>query len=360
MNEKVVLFRNNLCTWFDFHKRDLPWRHERSAYKTWLSEIILQQTRIQQGLPYFERFLAAYATVEQFAAADSDEIMRMWQGLGYYSRARNMHAAAKQVVSEFGGNFPQTLQEIKSLKGIGNYTAAAILSLAYGLPFAVLDGNVYRVLARVYAITLPINDPKAEKVYQQKAEELLDRNHPAVHNEAMMELGALICIPKNPLCHMCPVRNSCDAFHTGMTHQLPYKIATKAVKDRFLHYLFIFNSPAIILRKRESSDIWQGLFDFPLVETDNEQSTVSLSMYGLGTEETMLKPIAALKHKLTHQLLHIRFYEWQMPEGFQLPEGSGLLIVPISDIDRYGVPKPIESFLNSRLHLKGESDLFRT
>ncbi len=232
-------FNNELLSWYTNNKRDLPWRHTTDPYIIWLSEIILQQTRVEQGMPYFNRFVEHYPNVSSFAAADENEILKLWQGLGYYSRARNMLKTARLVQEQYNGAFPSAYDELITLKGIGEYTAAAISSFAANEPRAVIDGNVYRVLARYFGISEDINSTTGKKIFRITADELLNREHPALHNQAMMELGAMICKPKNPACGTCPVREGCYAFLNNATAALPVKINKVKVRERFFNYFLV-------------------------------------------------------------------------------------------------------------------------
>jgi A/G-specific adenine glycosylase len=260
-------FSTELISWYNDNKRDLPWRNTTDAYIIWLSEIILQQTRVEQGMPYFYRFSEKYPTVTAFAAAHEDEILRLWQGLGYYSRGRNMLKTAQLVQEKYNGVFPTRYDELIRLKGVGEYTAAAISSFAANEVRAVVDGNVYRVLARYFGIDEPINSPKGKKMFQKIADEVLDKARPAMHNQAMMEFGAMLCKPKNPACGICPVRIGCIAFKTNATTYLPVKINKVNVRERFFNYMLISDGKKILMNKRDESDIWANMYDLPLIET---------------------------------------------------------------------------------------------
>ena len=258
--------RLHLLEWAAGHPRPMPWKGERDPYKIWLSEIILQQTRVEQGLPYYEKFVAAYPTVVHLAAAPEDELFKLWEGLGYYSRARNLHFTAKYIATALDGHFPDTYDDIRALKGVGDYTAAAIASFAYDLPHAVLDGNVYRVLARFFGIDTPTDTPAAKKEFTRLANELLDPERPAAFNQAMMDFGATHCTPQQPKCRTCPLQPECVAFQTGKVNELPVKSKSMVKKERFFCYA-IFNAGAdTFVRKRTGKDIWHGLFEFPALE----------------------------------------------------------------------------------------------
>jgi A/G-specific adenine glycosylase len=315
-------FSTELVYWYNDNKRDLPWRKTTDAYIIWLSEIILQQTRVEQGMPYFYRFAEKYPTVTAFAAAHEDEILRLWQGLGYYSRGRNMLKTAQLVQEKYNGVFPVSYNELIKLKGIGEYTAAAISSFAANEVRAVVDGNVYRVLARYFGVDEPINSPKGKKMFQKIADEVLDKARPAMHNQAMMEFGAMHCKPKNPACGICPVRIGCIAFKTNATTYLPVKINKVKVRERFFNYMLISDGKKILMNKRDDSDIWANMYDLPLVETTELMEIDELlqlpQMDVFGKNIALKDNSAIIKHILTHQHLYIRFLILQdFPENLK-------------------------------------------
>jgi A/G-specific adenine glycosylase len=291
-----------------------------------LSEIILQQTRTEQGKPYWERFMKRWPTVEALAQASEDEVLREWQGLGYYSRARNLHEAAKQIV-EMGG-FPKTVEGIKRLKGVGDYTAAAIGSIAFNLPAAVVDGNVYRVLARHYGIETPINTTEGKKEFTALANSLLPANEASAFNQAMMDFGAVQCTPVNPQCTVCPLQETCVALHEGKTASLPVKRKTLKVQERHLIYIYVRHQGKTAIHRRAAGDIWQGLYEPWLTEA--VPSGAILLRQGV-------------KHVLTHRILYADFYLWEPAEQPQLPDDY--FWIPEADIDQYGVPRLIELLL---------------
>ena len=315
-----------ILEWFRENGRVLPWRETRDPYAIWLSEIILQQTRIEQGKPYWERFMKRWPTVEALARASEDEVLREWQGLGYYSRARNLHEAAKQIV-EMGG-FPQTVEGIKRLKGVGDYTAAAIGSIAFNLPAAVVDGNVYRVLARHYGIETPINTTEGKKEFTALANSLLPANEASAFNQAMMDFGAVQCTPVNPQCTVCPLQETCVALHDGKTALLPVKRKTLKVQERHLVYIYVRHQGMTAIHRRAAGDIWQGLYEPWLTEA--VPSGAILLRQGV-------------KHVLTHRILYADFYLWEPAEQPQLPDDY--FWIPEADIDQYGVPRLIELLL---------------
>ena len=305
-------FSKELVQWYQQNKRNLPWRHTTDSYIIWLSEIILQQTRVEQGLPYFNRFLENYPDVTAFANASEDEILKLWQGLGYYSRGRNMLKTARLIRDEFGGIFPSAYQDLIKLKGIGDYTASAISSFAANEAHAVVDGNVYRVLARYFGISEPINSTPGQKLFKQLANDVLDTTEPGLHNQSMMEFGAMLCKPKNPSCGICPVRLNCEAFKNNATTQLPVKLKTVKVKERFFNYFLIYENDRILMNKRTENDIWNGLYDLPLVESDqllpaHEIVTLPEFEHYFGKNSPIEEVFGLQKHILTHQKLTIRF-----------------------------------------------------
>ncbi|MEY4933955.1 MAG: hypothetical protein RIS64_314 [Bacteroidota bacterium] len=261
-------FTKTLLHWHDVNPRPMPWSGEKNPYRIWLSEIILQQTRVEQGLPYYNKFIETYPTVSDLAAAPEDSVMRLWQGLGYYSRARNLHEAAKHVSENLKGCFPNDYDALLKLKGVGSYTAAAIASFAFDLPHAVLDGNVYRVLSRFWGIETPIDDPLAKTLFTKLAHELLDKNQSARYNQAIMNFGAMQCVPQSPNCSKCPMRENCQAFATNRVNELPIKSKKIDKTFRFFNYLFIQEDNEIWLHKRVEKDIWQNLYEFPMIETN--------------------------------------------------------------------------------------------
>ncbi|MEO8068831.1 MAG: A/G-specific adenine glycosylase, partial [Flavobacteriales bacterium] len=260
-------FSKALLPWFAENKRDLPWRNTTDPYRIWLSEVILQQTRVDQGLAYWKRFVERWPTVTDLARASEDEVLKEWQGLGYYSRARNLRSAALQVVHEHRGVYPTTHVGLLKLIGVGDYTAAAIASICFSRPEAVVDGNAYRVLARVFGIATPIDSTAGKKEFKALANTLIDPDHPGDHNQAVMELGATVCTPRNPDCGSCPLRNRCVALKESRIATLPVKVKKQVVRVRYFNYLVLRSPKGIFLHQRSGKDIWQGLWEFPLIET---------------------------------------------------------------------------------------------
>ena len=321
-------FTTTILQWFEENGRTLPWRETRNPYAIWLSEIILQQTRIEQGRPYWERFMQRWPTVEALANASEDEVLREWQGLGYYSRARNLHTAAKQILA--CGGFPTTLEGIKALKGVGDYTAAAIGSFAFDLPAAVVDGNVYRVLARHYGIATPINSTEGKKEFAALAQELLPPRQASAYNQAMMDFGAIQCTPQSPQCEQCPLIESCVAFREGRINELPVKQRTLKIKERQLTYVYIRCNGYTTIHRRPAGDIWQGLYE-PLLTEDVPSGAVLQRQH--------------VKHVLTHRILYADFWLWETDERPTLP--NDYFWIKEEEIGNYGVPRLIEILLES-------------
>lgn len=370
-------FANTIISWFRENGRALPWRETRDPYAIWLSEIILQQTRIAQGWEYWERFMAQYPTVEDLAAAHEDEVLKLWQGLGYYSRARNLHTAAKQIVAL--GHFPDTLEGIKQLKGVGDYTAAAIGSFAFDIPAAVVDGNVYRVLARYFGIDTPINSTQGKKEFAALAQSLLPSSKAsdsvssfspvAAYNQAMMDFGAIQCTPQSPKCLLCPLAETCEAMRTNRVAELPVKQKTMKVKTRHLSYIYIRCKGETAIHRRGEGDIWQGLWE-PFNASDIAEACASpssaqasLSSTKFSTSLTKLssfkKELAAdlhlsnvdalqllaqdVKHVLTHRILLADFYLLETDAHPQLPDDY--IWIKEEEIEDYGIPRLIELML---------------
>ena len=346
-------FANELSRWYNTNKRSLPWRDTNDAYVIWLSEIILQQTRVEQGLPYFNRFLEKYPDVSAFAGASEDEVLKLWQGLGYYSRGRNMLKTARQVVSEYDGVFPVKYEQLIKLKGIGEYTAAAISSFSSNEARAVVDGNVYRVLARYFGINEPINTTRGIKLFRGLADEMLDREHPGQHNQALMEFGAMLCKPKKPDCSICPVRLSCIAYRDNSVASLPVKLKTVKIKERHFNYFLVSDGQSLLMNKRGDNDIWANMYDLPMLETpDAVQAEVLIelpeakALFGehIGIKSSYL----ARKHVLTHQHIYAQFIQITVPAGYQ--HLQKYTRVEFGDLDKIAMPKIIYSFLNNLIN----------
>ena len=333
-------FTTALLQWYENHGRDLPWRHTTDPYPIWLSEVILQQTRIAQGTAYWERFMKQFPTVESLAAASEDEVLRLWQGLGYYSRARNLHAAAKQIVAT--GGFPNNYEEIRRLKGVGDYTAAAIAAFAFGLPHAAIDGNAYRVLARYYGIETPINTTTAKKEFAALAQQLLPSDRAADFNQAMMDFGATLCTPSSPQCSECPLAEGCDALHTHRTQVLPIKQKTVKMATRHFTYIYIRCQGETAIMRRPAGDIWQGLWQPLLIEDEKNVDTV---LSGLRKSGQLTLLATGVKHVLTHRIIMADFYLLEAPTKPSLPDGYRW--IPEDQIDRYALPRLVERLVEA-------------
>ena len=325
-------FALTLLRWFRENGRDLPWRQTRDPYAIWLSEIILQQTQVKQGWEYWERFMKRWPKVEDLAEATEDEVLREWQGLGYYSRARNLHFAAKQIV-EMGG-FPRTIEGLRSLKGVGDYTAAAIGSIAFGLPAAVVDGNVYRVLARHFGIDTPINSTEGKKVFAAMAQEHLPVSEASDYNQAIMDFGAIQCSPQSPRCSDCPLMESCAALRSGRVGELPVKQKTLKVRERHLIYIYVRCQGYVAIHRRGAGDIWQGLWE-PLLMEEVPKGALLLRQN--------------VKHVLTHRILLADFFLWEVAERPSLPDDY--IWIREEQLDDYAVPRLVERLYEAvRLH----------
>ena len=336
-----------LLLWYAENKRSFLWRESQEPYKVWLSEVILQQTRTEQGLPYFKRFLEAFPTVKALALATEDEVLKLWQGLGYYSRARNLHFKAQHIHHELGGNFPNTFETIIELKGVGDYTASAIASICFDLPQAVVDGNVYRFLSRYFGIFTPINSSGAHKEFKMKATDLMGKSHPGTFNQAMMEFGSLHCTPKKPKCSSCPFVKNCIAFTHNKIQKLPVKTNRIKISKRYFNYLVVADSnDRYIFEKRTNKGIWKNLYQFPLME----------SLEAINTEKTLLKHSdfpeeyipkgetiklwnsSPIIHKLSHQILEVNFWYIKLEKELTntLPEES---------LKKLAVPVVLDNFM---------------
>ncbi len=335
-----------IINWYEQNKRDLPWRNTTNPYAIWLSEIILQQTRVQQGLSYYQKFLQTFPTVIDLAQASEQEILRNWQGLGYYSRARNLHKTAKIIQLEFDGKFPKTHAEIIQLPGIGDYTASAISSFAFGEAQAVLDGNVFRVLSRLFNMNTPIDSAKGKKEFRILAQEFLDKSNPATHNQAMMEFGATLCTPKSPNCAECPIRLNCIAYAKGTVAKLPLKEKKLQIRNRKMTYIFLQKENEIVINKRTDKDIWQHLYQFPLLDDHSFSNKDIQSEFEnlLGVSISNFKLADTKKHLLSHQKLSIEFYTGQTDQVLKEPQNQ---FVSSSELDNYPFPRPIVEFLDN-------------
>lgn len=347
-----MTFSQKISRWYNAHKRDLPWRESQDPYIIWLSEIILQQTRVEQGLPYFYAFSERFPDVQSLAGASEDEVLRLWQGLGYYSRARNMHHAAKTVMRDFNGVFPASYDSLITLRGVGPYTAAAISSFSVGESKAVVDGNVFRVLARYFGRVTPINSSTGQKEFQQLADRELDQQSPGLHNQAIMEFGALQCLPRNPDCNQCVLQDDCMAFNGDLISVLPFKIRSQKSKDRYFVYFVVQGKQGVLINRRLPNDIWAGLYEFPMFETtlqtfqnprDDADFMHSFRQH-FGTQAILELISRPAKHVLSHQNIFSVFFAVDH-DSFQMSEHRLWRFVKLDELVNLAKPKLILSFV---------------
>lgn len=346
-------FGEKVIFWYQKNKRDLPWRNTKDPYKIWLSEVILQQTRVDQGLAYYNRFTERYKSVTELAKATEDEILKLWQGLGYYSRARNLHHAAKDIVNRFNGRFPENFADIRSLKGVGDYTAAAIASFAFNLPHAVVDGNVFRILSRYSGIETPIDSGQGKKQFTKLANDLLGIHPPQLFNQAIMEFGSRQCKPVSPDCINCPLQTTCFAFENKVVNSLPIKSKKIKIRKRYFHYLVIREKGSFFVRQRKEKDIWTGLHDFPLIETTTAITKKKILACNQWKEHFENKKTELItisqeyKHILSHQHIHARFYEINADLKLFKENKQQWKKVNLKTVKEFAVPRLIEEFLKS-------------
>ena len=345
-----MLFSHKILLWYAQNKRTLPWRGSRDPYKIWLSEIMLQQTKVAQGTPYYLKFVSTFPTVFDLASAPQEKVLKLWQGLGYYSRARNLHEAAKTVVLDYEGKFPETYKELIKLKGVGDYTASAIASICFGAPEAVVDGNVYRVLSRYFGVDIPINSTKGVAYFKDLAKQLIDREDIRDYNQGIMEFGAIQCAPKKPKCMDCPLRDSCIALKDNRVPFLPVKINKTKVKKRYFNYVVPINDGETkerytVLNQRIGKGIWQELWEFPLIETEKEvvESEIEKdipNLLNINSDFRIRIYKDTVVHKLSHQHLYTKF--WIIETQSKLEKG-----VKVSDLEKYAVPVLIADFIKT-------------
>jgi len=342
-------FTRKLLHW-NKHKntRAMPWKGEKDPYKIWLSEIILQQTRVEQGWSYYEKFITAFPTIKHLARANEEKVFKMWEGLGYYSRCKNLIATARTIVDEYKGKFPATYDEIKQLSGIGPYTASAISSFAFNLPYAVLDGNVQRVIARYFGISTPVDTTEGKKLYQTLAQTLLQHDEPGIYNQAIMDFGAIICKPQNPLCSDCVQNKECEAFKHNLTAQLPVKQKAIIRKERWFYYFIIEQNNKVYIRQRTGRDIWENLFEFVLYESPAAVEDISLKLPFfkklVNGQQVHIQSISRMyRQQLTHQTIHGRFVK-VMVNG-SLPSLNDFMLIDKKQLSKYAFPRFITSFL---------------
>ena len=334
-------FTSRLLRWYEENRRAMPWRGENDPYKIWVSEIILQQTRVNQGWDYYNRFIEMFPDITTLAEAPVEKVLKLWQGLGYYSRARNMHEAAKTMQTHYDGKFPEKYENIRRLKGIGEYTAAAIASIAFNLPYPAVDGNVFRVICRFYGIFDDIQLACTKKEITKKCTALMKGCAPDEFNQAIMDFGALQCTPKNPKCDTCPFHDDCFAYKTGKIAELPTKTKKGEVKNRYFHYFFFTNNENTILRQRDENDIWKGLFEFPMMETtglEAKEVHELLQHYNHPQEPTW-----KIKHQLTHQTIYASFYCIHVKKLPTLKNNEK--VVDNTQLHNYPFPKIMAEFL---------------
>lgn len=347
---EILSFSSKLTMWYEANKRDLPWRNTTDPYIIWVSEIILQQTRVDQGMSYFFRFIDRFPDVQSLAKASEQDVLTLWQGLGYYSRARNLKSAAEYIVDHHGGVFPENYSDILKLRGVGSYTAAAIASFAYRQCYPVIDGNVMRVIARLYGIEHSVHSGEGKKIIADIAVKLIDKKEPDTYNQAIMEFGALQCTPLNPNCERCIFSAECVAYNTGKVNEIPQRKSGPVKRNRYFNYAVIRDESRIILRKRSGKDIWQNMFDFPLIESNNKKLTFQLkNIPGMLLEEVTPYRTSSVSdwktHLLSHQRIHYRFHELNCDvDNFYLP--ADCKIVLLDKIKDYPLPKLIETYIN--------------
>lgn len=340
-----IIFSKSIIFWSNESKRTLPWPETRNPYFIWLREVILQQTRVEQGAAYYLRFIESYPSIKDLAKAPLDEVYKKWEGLGYYSRARNLHQTAKIVSEQYDGTFPNSYQDVLSLKGIGEYTAAAIMSFAYDEPYAVLDGNVFRVLSRFFGVDIPIDTTTGKKYFKNLAQECLDKERPAQYNQAIIDLGAVICKPTSPLCDHCPLSSNCIAHQQGKEEVYPVKSKKLVRQHRFFNYLVVSDGEQIIIEQRTHKDIWQHLYQFPLIESEDRNLEIE-ELEGMKWEtEHPIEVSSTYIQDLTHRRIHARFFEIRVKE---LKHDIDKQIVSIDKILDYGFPKIIREYLSAR------------
>lgn len=343
------LFQELLKEWHLQLKRPLPWVNEKNPYKIWISEIILQQTKVLQGLPYYTKFLDTFPDVFVLANASESEVLKCWEGLGYYSRARNLHWSARYIVNELNGVFPERYDEIIKLKGVGPYAGAAIASFAFSLPCAVLDGNVHRVISRIFSVTADISTTKGRKIIQDLANKLLDKDNPSAFNQAIMDFGATVCLPSSPLCSTCVFSDYCTSFLSDTQRDYPFKKQKKPLRDRNFHLFLVKAGKYIILTHRKEKDIWRGLYTLPFIETPDERWIFPLEGIQMGERTFLEKEIQMLSYKdqqlLTHQRIHLFFHQITLKSEGAKITGDNLEMVPLTNLKDFAFPKFMRQFI---------------
>lgn len=325
-----MAFADTLIGWYEEHQRDLPWRGETDPYKIWVSEIILQQTRVQQGWDYYLRFIDNFPNVKALAEAEEERVLRVWQGLGYYSRARNMHAAAREIMVQHGGKFPQDYHNILALKGIGPYTAAAIASIAFHQPYPAVDGNVIRIISRIFGVCDDVTQPAVVKQITKICETYINRKKPGIFNQAAMDFGAMHCTPKSPKCDECPFATTCYALKNQLVEVLPVKKKKAEQRHRYFHYTVYISDNQTIIERRIGSDIWKNMYQFPLVET-------------VGEDNSFGEPNVRLREVLSHQIIHADFHVKPVEKFPKTSDNQ--TVVSFSALSKYPMPKIMTEFL---------------
>jgi A/G-specific adenine glycosylase len=338
----VNYFSNTLIKWYESNKRDLPWRNTIDPYKIWISEIILQQTRVKQGLPYYNKFIAKFPSVNDLANANEEEVLKLWQGLGYYSRARNMHKSAKYIQNELNGVFPTNYIDIKKLKGVGEYTAAAISSFCFKEKKAVLDGNVYRLLSRFFGIETPIDSSKGKKEFTELLEHLISSEKPDIFNQSIMEFGAIQCTPKSPNCSVCHWKEKCVAYNYNKIHILPIKSKKVKQRIRYFNYVVYKKDENYFIQKRTKKDIWQNMYEFPLLETKAEITDLPLKQI----EDGFINSVKKFTHLLSHQKIFVTFWEIHLEK---YDNSNKYIVVNKNIINDYPFPKIVENYIENEL-----------
>ena len=360
-------FAKKLTRWYAENGRDLPWRNTRDPYKIWISEVILQQTRVAQGMSYYHKFIETFPDLISLANAPEDKVLRVWQGLGYYSRARNLHQAAKSIVGNLDGKFPQSFKEIIQLKGIGAYTAGAIASITFGEPATAVDGNVKRVISRLFAIEEPVDSSIGNKMINAALEEIFDKQNPGNFNQAIMDFGATVCKPKNPECEICPLASACVALKKDLVNRLPAKNKEIIRRIRYLNYLFINleekDDTFTWIQKRDGKDIWQGLYQLPLIETEHLVSPDELSTLPQwlqifdGSNPSISATSHVFTHQLTHQQLFARFYKINISHKIPFAD-SMFIMVNVNDLSNFAMPRLLVKYLTSAAKIQSNRGNF--
>ncbi|HBG56833.1 A/G-specific adenine glycosylase [Proteiniphilum sp. UBA1028] len=342
-----------LLSWYSEHKRELPWRETADPYLIWVSEVILQQTRIAQGTSYYLRFVNRFPNVQMLAEAEEEEVLKLWQGLGYYTRARNLHVAAKQIMSRFNGIFPANYSDILSLKGVGKYTAAAISSIAFHAPYAVVDGNVFRVIARLFAVEVPIDNKEGQRIISEIAQSLIHTGQPGTYNQAIMDFGSLVCTPARPKCAECPLQAVCVAYETKKVSYFPVIRPKPPVRNRYFNYLHIIQGGKTFIQKRNNTDIWKNLYEFPLIETPDSVDLFQLfqtSDFRHLFPEIITLSIDhrfTLKHQLSHQAIHSKFYRVEIAEETVFTPPERLICIDEKELSGYPVSRLTEKYMET-------------